>query len=76
MFSPACHLHETIDGVQFTTSHVGGQKLVNVLAAWFGGAVEEVFLLDQYEGVRGSDECGVDPAAAAGLSAVLNSTET
>ena len=69
MFSPACHLHEMIDGVQFTTSHVGGRRLVDVLAAWFGGSVDEVFLIDEYEGVRGSDKCGVDPAAAAGLSA-------
>ena len=70
VFSPACRLHEMIDGVQFTTSHVGSRKLTDVLAAWFGGGLHEVFLLDDYEGVRGRGECGVDPAEAAGLSAV------
>ena len=75
VFSPACHLHEMIDSVQFTTSHVGEQHLTDVLAGWFDGGISRVFLLDNATYVRGSDECGVDPAAAKQMSDVLSYTQ-
>lgn len=71
VFAPACHLHEMIDGAQFTTSHVGDQRFTDVLAAWFAGNSSSVFLLDTSGTVRGEDECGVDPAASKQLKDVL-----
>jgi hypothetical protein len=71
VFAPACHLHEMIDGAQFTTSHVGGQRFTDVLASWFAGNLSSVFLLDDSSTVRSADECGVDAAASKQLSDVL-----
>ena len=75
MFSPACHLHEMIDSVQLTISHVGEQHLTDVLARWFDGQISSVFLLDNATYVRDADECGVDPAAAKQLSDILSYTQ-
>lgn len=75
MFSPACHLHEMIDSVQLTTSHVGKKHLTDVLTGWFDGQISSVFLLDNATYVRDSNECGVDPAAAKQLNDVLTYTQ-
>ena len=37
VFAPACQLHEMIDGPQFTSSHIGGVRFVDLLAGWFAG---------------------------------------
>jgi hypothetical protein len=72
VFAPACHLHEMIDSVLFTTSRVGNSSLVGVLGAWYNGDISEVFMLDGHEGVRGGDECGYDPATVKLLAAIVS----
>lgn len=72
IFAPACQLHEMIDSVLFTTSHVGNARFVDVLEAWFSGHLSSVHVLDAHVGVRGGDECGFDPASAQQLAAVVS----
>ena len=71
IFAPACQLHEMIDSVLFTTSHVGDVHFVDLLEGWFSGLLSSVDVLDSHSGVRGGDECGFDPASAQQLAAVV-----
>ena len=64
VFAPACQLHEMIDGPQFTFSHVGGVRFVDLLAGWFAGEPTPT-VIDAHAGPRSPGECGKDPAAAA-----------
>ena len=63
IFAPACQLHEMIDGPQFTSSHIGGVRFMDLLAGWFAGDATPT-VIDAHLGPRGSGECGKDPAAA------------
>ncbi len=72
IFAPACQLHEMIDCTLFTKSHVGDVRFVYVLGAWFAGELNNVHVLDGHGGVRGGDECGVYPALAKQLAAVVS----
>lgn len=71
VFAPACQLHEMIDSVLFTTSHVGSLRFVDTLSCWFEGECSGMQVLDGHSGVRGSSECGFDPSAAVQLEAVM-----
>lgn len=71
IFAPACQLHEMIDSVLFTMSHVGNARFVDVLDAWFGGHLSNVHVIDTHPGMRGGSECGFDPASAQQLAAVV-----
>ncbi|EIE18482.1 hypothetical protein COCSUDRAFT_60148 [Coccomyxa subellipsoidea C-169] len=66
------NLHEMIDCTLFTKSHVGDVRFVHVLGAWFAGELSNVHVLDGHGGVRGGDECGVYPALAKQLAAVVS----
>ena len=64
VFAPACQLHEMIDGPQFTFSHIGGVRFVDLLAGWFAGEPTPT-VIDAHRGPRSAGECGKDPASAA-----------
>ena len=71
VFGPACHLHEMIDGVLFTKSAINGTWLVDVLADWYAGRTQDVFILDQYDGLQSDALCGTDPKATVLLAAAM-----
>lgn len=71
IFAPACQLHEMIDSILFTTSHVGNAQFVDVLKGWYSGHLSSVHVLDGHLGVRSGDDCGCDPASAQQLAALV-----
>ena len=75
VFAPACQLHEMIDGPQFTFSHIGGVRFVDLLAGWFAGEPTPT-VIDAHAGPRSPGECGKDPAAAAASAPPLGKSPT
>ncbi len=62
MFAPACHSHIIEDTGLFVTSHIGDTSFVVQLYYWYIGQQKVVQMIDQYPGVRSTDNCTAFPA--------------
>ena len=60
VFAPACELHEMIDSVLFTTSHVGNFMFWRVLGQWYETQehnTTDVRIIDNVPGRRSTADC-------------------